>query len=98
MSRYHRLQADDAPLVPRLKDIDHCIVANSEFLEDVCTSARQSSLLQSNGAQNGALNSSSAKSKPKPKVTDHEMEKLRSTLRQLHRDWSLEVRSIERYV
>jgi len=28
--------------------------------------------------------------KPKPKVTENEMDKLRSTLRQLHRDWSEE--------
>lgn len=29
---------------------------------------------------------------PKPKVTENEMDKLRSTLRQLHRDWSEEGR------
>lgn len=29
----------------------------------------------------------------KPKITDNEMEKLRSTLRQIHRDWSEEGRT-----
>jgi len=76
-----------------LLDIDHCLVANAEFLEDVCASARQASLLQgADVSSDGPPSSSSgpAKRNPKPKVTEHEMEKLRSTLRQLHRDWSLE--------
>jgi len=36
------------------------------------------------------INSARLKPKVKPKITENEMDKLRSTLRQLHRDWSKE--------
>lgn len=70
-------------------------MANAEFLEDVAAFAKAAPLLQdSNNGNNDTIqspsSSSSWKSKPKPKITEHEMEKLRSTLRQLHRDWSEE--------
>lgn len=41
------------------------------------------------------LSTSTPDRRPKPKITENEMDKLRSTLRQLHRDWSEEGR-IER--
>jgi carnosine N-methyltransferase len=31
-----------------------------------------------------------SRARPKPKITENEMDKLRSTIRQLHRDWSKE--------
>lgn len=68
-----------------MQTIDHCIVANAEFLEDVAAFARSNDVLSVNGNGDSVL-----PDRPKPKITENEMDKLRSTLRQLHRDWSEE--------
>lgn len=72
--------------------IDHCIVANAEFLEDVATFAKDNGVLSPEEGSRNATSTSTLPNRPKPKVTENEMDKLRSTLRQLHRDWSEEGR------
>ena len=79
----------------RLQEIDHCITWNAEFLEDVATFAREHSLIDAGAGaaarHHNAADDKSKPFKPKAKVTEAEMDKVRSTLRQLHRDWSAEV-------
>lgn len=95
---------------PYRQTIDHCIVANAEFLEDVALFARSNGVLsldpditspssftsKSNNNNNDGDTASTSNSHShshsllKPKITENEMDKLRSTLRQLHRDWSAE--------
>lgn len=73
-----------------MQTLDHCIVANAEFLEDVATFAKENGVLSLDEADDGGSTPSAAflADIPKPKITENEMDKLRSTLRQLHRDWS----------
>lgn len=89
--------------------IDHCIVANAEFLEDIASFAKANGVLSLDNSEITSLSLSTSKpnnndnnasttshthshshSLLKPKITENEMDKLRSTLRQLHRDWSEE--------
>ncbi|CAD6581364.1 MAG: hypothetical protein CYPHOPRED_001558 [Cyphobasidiales sp. Tagirdzhanova-0007] len=88
---YMSLQPHQQKLLPNqlqlINEIDYCITNNAEFLEDIAAAATAQALLQ------GGNSVLSKTIRPKPKVTEHEMEKLRSTLRQIHRDWSEEGKS-----
>lgn len=91
---YYSLSEAHRDLLPNqlalLNTLDHCIVANAEFLEDVATFAKENGVLSLDDADDGGSTPSAAflADIPKPKITENEMDKLRSTLRQLHRDWS----------